>query len=88
MFVFLKHVFVFQTYQRGIACVPGGCCRTGTGSHKPRKCMALKEGGRAEQQITRLANGGRRTGDGVAKSQRAPWPKLARSLPLSAGSLS
>lgn len=34
-------------YPRGTACVPAGCCRTGTGFHRRRTCRALQ--GETEQ---------------------------------------
>lgn len=30
------------THQRGTACAPAGCCRTGTGCHRHHKCRVLK----------------------------------------------
>lgn len=30
------------THQRGTACAPAGCCRTGTGCHRHHKCSVLK----------------------------------------------
>lgn len=46
-------------YLRGTACAPAGCCRTGTGSHRHRRCMVLGREGETRGSCVR----GRRTPD-------------------------
>lgn len=46
-------------YLRGTACAPAGCCRTGTGSHRRRRCTVLGREGETRGSCVR----GRRTPD-------------------------